>query len=73
MKNLPKAFLSLEYALLIAIIVAALLGISVYFRRAITGKWRSVADTFGHGRQYYPSVTKCYNASGVLIPCGKLP
>lgn len=71
--NLRKAFLSLEYTLLIAIIVAALIGISMYLKRAISGRWRTVGDTFGHGRQYYPGVTRCYDASGSEIPCGKFP
>lgn len=45
---------SLEYAVLIAILVAALLGMSVYIKRAICGKMRGSADTFGYGRQYAP-------------------
>ena len=73
MSKLRKAFLSLEYALLIAIIVAALIGISIYLKRAISGRWRTVGDTFGHGRQYYPGVTKCFDAVGNPIPCGEFP
>ena len=42
----------LEYAALIAIVVAALLGMAVYFRRSLSGKWRQAADTFAGGRQY---------------------
>lgn len=49
-----KGFLSIEYALLIAVLVAALIGMSVYLRRSISGKWRTVADVFGYGRQYEP-------------------
>jgi Flp pilus assembly pilin Flp len=45
---------TIEYAVLIVVVVAALLGISIYFRRALSGKWRSVGDTFGYGRQYAP-------------------
>jgi len=71
--NLRKAFLSLEYTLLIAIIAAALIGISMYLKRAISGRWRGVGDTFGHGRQYYPGGTTCYDAAGSPIPCGKIP
>ena len=51
-----KGFLSLEYAVLIVIAIAALMAMSTYFKRAICGKWRQAADTFGHGRQYAPSV-----------------
>jgi len=43
---------TIEYAVLIAVIVAALVGMSVYLQRSLSGKWRSVGDTFGYGRQY---------------------
>ncbi|MDD5004882.1 MAG: hypothetical protein PHS93_00020 [Candidatus Omnitrophica bacterium] len=48
---------TLEYVVLIAIIVAALMAMQFYLRRAICGSFRSTADTFGQGRQYEPSVT----------------
>ena len=53
-----KGFLSLEYAVLIAIVVAAFLGMMVYLKRGISGRWRQAADTFGYGRQYEPGVTQ---------------
>ena len=43
---------SIEYAVLIAVVSAAVLGMSVYVQRALAGRWRSVGDTFGQGRQY---------------------
>jgi uncharacterized protein (UPF0333 family) len=49
-----KGMLSLEYAILLAILVAALLGTALYMKRAICGRWRSAADVFGYGRQYQP-------------------
>jgi Flp pilus assembly pilin Flp len=49
-----KGMLSLEYAILIAILVAALLGMAVYIKRAISGKFRESGDVFGYGRQYVP-------------------
>lgn len=52
-----KANLSIEFALLIAIVVVALLGMSVYLKRSLYGKWRGAADSFGFGRQYEPGVT----------------
>jgi len=42
----------LEYALLISALLAALLSVQVYLRRAISYKWRDAADSFGLGRQY---------------------
>lgn len=55
MAGIKRGFLSIEYTLLIAILVGALIGMSVYLRRSISGKWRTVADVFGYGRQYQPA------------------
>ena len=49
--------LSIEYAAFIAMLIAALLGMSIYVKRALEGRWRQVGDTFGQGRQYEPGVT----------------
>lgn len=46
--------LSVEYAVLIAVVVATLVGMSVVLKRGLSGKWRSVGDVFGYGRQYQP-------------------
>ena len=48
----------IEYAVLIAVVAAAMVGMSVYARRALAGRWKSVGDAFGYGRQYEPNVTK---------------
>jgi len=56
--NLRRGSLAIEYTVLIAIVVAALVGMQVYARRAICGRWRAAADTFGHGRQYEPGLTR---------------
>lgn len=45
---------AIEYACLTAIVAATLVGMSVYAKRAISGRWRSAADAFGAGRQYEP-------------------
>ena len=42
----------LEYAVVTVVVTAALIGMAVYARRALSGKWRQAADTFGHGKQY---------------------
>lgn len=49
-----KAFSTIEYSLLIAIIVAALVGMQVYLRRAVCERYRQTGDTFGFGRQFQP-------------------
>jgi Flp pilus assembly pilin Flp len=44
---------SLEYAILIAAILAALIAGQIFLRRAISSKWReSIDGAFGEGRQY---------------------
>lgn len=53
-----KGGLMLEYTVLAAIVIASLLSMHVYLRRAISGRWRQAADTFGHGRQYEPGGTR---------------
>lgn len=47
-----KAQTMFEYALIIVAIVGALLAMSVYFVRALQGKYRQSADVFGLGEQY---------------------
>ena len=47
-----KGMLSIEFVVLIVVMASALAGMAVYMRRALSGRWRSVGDTFGHGRQY---------------------
>lgn len=49
-----RATLSIEYAMLIAMVVIVLGAMTAYFIRALSGRWRQAADTFGHGRQYEP-------------------
>jgi Flp pilus assembly pilin Flp len=51
-EKIKKGFLSLEYALLIAIVAAALVAMALYFQRSLSGKWRDAGDSFGFGRQY---------------------
>lgn len=46
---------SVEYALLIAVIVAALMGMQVYAKRGLSGKLRSASDSIGE--QYAPGAT----------------
>jgi len=50
-KNKIKAMSVIEYSLVVAVLVAALLGMRIYLKRAVSGRWRQAADTFGYGRQ----------------------
>jgi Flp pilus assembly pilin Flp len=47
-----KGLSSLEYALLIALVVTVLTAMAFYLQRSLSGKWRDVGDNFGFGRQY---------------------
>lgn len=55
----PKraAFAVVEYAIFIAVLCAALVGMAISIRRALSDKWRQAGDAFGHGRQYEPGLT----------------
>jgi len=44
----------LGYALLIAVVVAALIAMSVYMKRRIQGSYKKSADVFGQEEQYQP-------------------
>ncbi len=57
MRRDARGISTIEYAVLIAVAVAALLSMAVYTKRALCGKWRMAGDSFGHGRQYEPGVT----------------
>jgi Flp pilus assembly pilin Flp len=56
---------TIEYAVLLAIVAAALVGAALYTKRALCGKWRDVADGFGHGRQYEEGVTVVTRSSAL--------
>lgn len=42
----------IEYSVLIAVCVLALLSMFFYIRNSISGKMREAADVFGQGEQY---------------------
>ena len=52
MKTKNRGFLSLEYALLIAAVVAALILMQDFLRRTVCGRWREASDVFARGAQY---------------------
>ncbi len=51
-KKAGRGYLSIEYAFMIVIAVAALLAMSIYLTRAISGRMKASGDQFGGGRQY---------------------
>jgi Flp pilus assembly pilin Flp len=44
--------------MLVAVVAAALIGMAVYLKRGLCGRFRSVGDAFGSGRQYQEGVTR---------------
>ena len=45
---------TIEYAVLIGLVVLALVGMCSYVKRALQGRWMQAADSFGHGALYQP-------------------
>lgn len=41
-----------EYSVLIAVVVAALLGIQIYIKRAVCSRWKVSGDVIGFGKQF---------------------
>jgi len=57
MRNMKKGNCVLEYMVLLAILVMALITMQSYIRRGLCGRYRDAGDTFGFGRQYESGVT----------------
>lgn len=52
-----KAVFTIEWLVLIVLIVLALLAMQLYLKRSVNGRFKSAGDSFGQGRQYEPGVT----------------
>jgi hypothetical protein len=52
-----KAFSTMEYFVLMVILMTALMAFKEPLLRAIAGKWKGAGDQFGFGRQYHPTDT----------------
>ena len=55
-----KAQLFLEYTIVIALLVAALVAMRVYLTGAIQEKYKQSADVFGEGEQYEKGRTNIF-------------
>jgi hypothetical protein len=55
MNRRKRAQTALEYSLVIAVVVLALIAMQIYMRRGMSGKLRDVADSLG--KQYWPGAT----------------
>lgn len=70
-KNRAQSFA--EYAVVIALTAAALLGMRVYIVRTMQEKFRSSADVFGGGEQYVRGATNTTSLDGPLTNLANLP
>ena len=65
MKNkLLKGASIIEYVILLAVVAIAIIGMSAYLKRSVSGKWKQTMDVFGFGRQYDPAKTATTPLSG---------
>jgi hypothetical protein len=58
-KNKAQTFV--EYAMLIGVLVAVMVGMRVYFTRSVQAKYRVAGDSFAAGEQFEPGVTVVEN------------
>jgi len=47
-----------EVALAIIVFIAACLGVQRFLKVGLMGRWKTIADAYGFGRQYDPKATK---------------
>ena len=64
-----KAVSTIEILAVITLLLAALLGFSGYIKNALSGRWKSVGETFGQGRQYDPRGFGTAGESGGTMDC----
>lgn len=53
-----RAVSTVEYAMLIIIILGGLFLMRKQIARAVMGRWKAVGDSFGQGQQYAPGITQ---------------
>lgn len=63
MLNSKKGQSTLEYAIIIAVVVAALLAMQFYMKRGVQGKLRSSTDEIGE--QFSPTYTSNYTTESL--------
>ena len=54
-RRIKKGQSTLEYTVLLIIVMGAFLGVSNYFKRGVQGRWKAAVDDFGD--QYDPRTT----------------
>ena len=60
LENKNGGLSTIEYMMMVIIVISALLWLQIYMQRAFQGHWKTAGDAFGLGRQYEASkVTDC--------------
>lgn len=62
-----------EYIFLLTFIIIAFLIFQKYIVRAMSGRWKSVGDTFGHGQSYDPGNTVECATFGAVTEDARFP
>jgi Flp pilus assembly pilin Flp len=63
--NASKAQTSLEYVVLVTVLLAALISVGVYFKRALQGRWKTTVDDLGD--QYDPRAGEAFIEHKLLM------
>lgn len=62
-----RAQSTIEYFVMICIIIGALVGSQVYLKRALQGKMKGISDDLSGGGQYSPRATSGYTEVNLAI------
>lgn len=52
MMKRKNASSTVDYVMIFFVVVAVIVGMSVYVQRTLMGKYKETGDAFSHGRQY---------------------
>lgn len=63
----------LEYMAVLMFIIGIFAVFQDYIKRGFLGRWKTVGDSFGHGRQYDPKPYGVAGAGGGTLECMYMP
>ncbi len=64
-----RGFSTIEVTAVLIVILMVLISFRGYIQRGLTGRWKSVGDTFGQTKQYDPRGFGDMGASGGTLDC----
>lgn len=68
-KKRNYGFSTIEYIALVLFILGAFLVFQNYLVRGFSGRWKSLGDTFSHGKQYDPRPYGARGSGGGTLDC----